>query len=203
MTFQQGCLDRFEHRSHLAGAFGAAIVTRWTEEHWIVRTEKTRAHLVTSLDREQFKRSFAPTFWPRNVTHERLFSVRERRIVPTLPHRRLRVFQRRVLEMMEGDPVPKRIELFRPDPGLMVSCELPSNPLVMPGADMDFMIELTPELHAFLANPPSGSATARARDFGYDVVALAIKLATTTPDQRLTALDQRIGDIRALRKSMT
>ena len=73
----------------------------------------------------------------------------------------------------------------------------------MPGVDMDFMTELTPELLVFLANPPSGSATARARDFGYDVIALAIKLATTTPDQRLTALDQRIEDIRALRKAMT
>ena len=84
----------------------------------------------------------------------------------------------------------------------MVSHVLSSKRPTMPSGDAEFMIELTPELREFLANPPPGSATARARDFGYDVVALAIKLATTTPDQRLTALDLRIDDIRAIRKGM-
>ncbi len=65
------------------------------------------------------------------------------------------------------------------------------------------MIELTPELRKFVTDPAPGSATARAKEFGYDVVALAIKLATTTPDERLTALDERIADIRLLRKKMT
>ncbi len=66
----------------------------------------------------------------------------------------------------------------------------------------DLTIALTPEIREFVTNPPPGSATARARDFGYNVVALAIKLATTTPDQRLSALDERIADVHALRKGM-
>jgi len=70
------------------------------------------------------------------------------------------------------------------------------------GAPENFMIELTPELRRFVTHPPAGSATARAKEFGYDVVALAIKLATTTPDERLTALDERIADVRGLRKDM-
>lgn len=64
------------------------------------------------------------------------------------------------------------------------------------------MIELTDDIRAFVTNPPAGSATARAKAYGYDVVALAIKLATTTPDQRLDALDRRIADVRALRAGM-
>lgn len=70
-------------------------------------------------------------------------------------------------------------------------------------ADAEHMIELTPEMCEFVTNPPPGSATARAKAFGYDVVAIAIKLATTTPDERLRALDQRIADMRILRAGMS
>ncbi len=86
----------------------------------------------------------------------------------------------------------------------MESARRPSKRESVPkdGSSDEFVIELTPEIREFVTNPPPGSATARARDFGYDVVALAIKLATTTPDQRLSALDQRIEDIRALRNDM-
>lgn len=70
------------------------------------------------------------------------------------------------------------------------------------GSARNFMIELTPELRAFVTDPPPDSATGRAKAFGYDVVALAIKLATTTPDERLRALDERIDDIRRLRAGL-
>lgn len=68
--------------------------------------------------------------------------------------------------------------------------------------DAEHMIDLSPDILRFVRCPPPGSATARAKAFGYDVVAIAIKLGTTTPDERLTALDQRIEDMRALRDGM-
>ncbi|MGH7707597.1 MAG: hypothetical protein ACREM8_06025 [Vulcanimicrobiaceae bacterium] len=71
------------------------------------------------------------------------------------------------------------------------------------GGPEDFMLELTPEIREFVRNPPVGSATAHAKSFGYDVVALAIKLATTTPEQRLDALDNRIRDVRILRAGLS
>ncbi len=64
------------------------------------------------------------------------------------------------------------------------------------------MIELTDDIREFVTNPPPGSATGRAKAYGYDVVALAIKLATTTPSERLDALDRRIADVRVLRAGM-
>jgi len=65
-----------------------------------------------------------------------------------------------------------------------------------------FMIALTPAIREFATSPPADSAVGRAKAFGYDVIALAIKLATTTPDQRLDALDARIADARILRAGL-
>ena len=68
----------------------------------------------------------------------------------------------------------------------MVSRSLSSKRPNMPSGDAGFMIGLTPELREFLANPPPGR-----------------RRPETTPDQRLTALDLRIDDIRAIRKGMS
>jgi len=60
-------------------------------------------------------------------------------------------------------------------------------------------LSISEALRAHLAAPPAGSAAARAREFGIDVFSVVRKLASTTPDQRLTRLDERIDDLRILR----
>jgi len=51
-------------------------------------------------------------------------------------------------------------------------------------------------------SPPEGSAVKAAREFGFNVVGLAIKLATTNPDERIKILDDRIEECRKLRKAL-
>jgi hypothetical protein len=60
--------------------------------------------------------------------------------------------------------------------------------------------ELSPRVIAHLREAPANSAVARARAFGIDVAALAIRLATTTPLQRLAELDRRLHDVEAVRR---
>ena len=62
-----------------------------------------------------------------------------------------------------------------------------------------FRIEATAELIKYVRTAPPGSAIAKAREFGIDVDALLIKLATTTVWERLAAHDRRTEEIRALR----
>ena len=45
--FARGCLDWSERRSHLAGALGAALLTRWLDEGWLVRLPQGRAVRLT------------------------------------------------------------------------------------------------------------------------------------------------------------
>jgi DNA-binding transcriptional ArsR family regulator len=45
--FAKGCLDWSERRPHLAGALGAALLTRWLELGWLVRLPKSRAVRLT------------------------------------------------------------------------------------------------------------------------------------------------------------
>jgi hypothetical protein len=63
-----------------------------------------------------------------------------------------------------------------------------------------FQIRDSEGLKVHLLAPPDGSAAARARDFGVDILATARKLTSTTPDERLSRLDDRIEDLRALRR---
>jgi DNA-binding transcriptional ArsR family regulator len=45
--FAKGCLDWSERRPHLAGALGAALLTRWLALGWLVRLPKSRAVRLT------------------------------------------------------------------------------------------------------------------------------------------------------------
>jgi hypothetical protein len=65
-----------------------------------------------------------------------------------------------------------------------------------------FQIATGEVLRRHLESPPAGSAAARARAFGLDIFATARKLALTTVEERLRRLDQRIDDMRALRRSL-
>jgi hypothetical protein len=74
---------------------------------------------------------------------------------------------------------------------------------VSPGHSKEaFTIEATPELLEYVRSAGPETAVGRARAFGIDVDALVIKLATTTPSERLDALDKRIDDVRALRSAL-
>jgi hypothetical protein len=61
---------------------------------------------------------------------------------------------------------------------------------------------LDPAILERLRNAPPGSAIARAREAGIDVGALAIRLSTTTPLERLEQLDRWIDDMKRLRAGM-
>jgi hypothetical protein len=61
---------------------------------------------------------------------------------------------------------------------------------------------MTPDLQRFIRSAKPDSAVGRARAFGIDVDALVIKMVTTTALERLSALDQRIEDLRLLRSSL-
>jgi DNA-binding transcriptional ArsR family regulator len=45
--FARGCLDWSERRPHLAGALGAALLTRWLALGWLVQKPKSRAVRLT------------------------------------------------------------------------------------------------------------------------------------------------------------
>ena len=45
--FARACLDWSERRPHLAGALGAALLTRWQDVGWLVRVQKSRALRLT------------------------------------------------------------------------------------------------------------------------------------------------------------
>jgi hypothetical protein len=42
-VFATACLDWSERRSHLAGALGASLATRWFKQGWILRLPTSRA----------------------------------------------------------------------------------------------------------------------------------------------------------------
>ncbi len=65
-----------------------------------------------------------------------------------------------------------------------------------------FQITVSPAVRALILSPPEGSAVKAAREFGFNVVGLAIKLATTNPDERIRILDDRIEECRKLRKAL-
>ena len=65
-----------------------------------------------------------------------------------------------------------------------------------------FSIVVDAALLRYVRSPPPESAVARARAFGIDVDALVIKMAATTPIERLAALDTRIEEIRTLRRGL-
>ncbi len=52
------CLDWSERRHHLAGALGAALVTRLIELEWVARMPATRALRVTNEGRRALRREF-------------------------------------------------------------------------------------------------------------------------------------------------
>jgi DNA-binding transcriptional ArsR family regulator len=58
-TLARPCLDWSERRHHLAGAMGAALVTRLLELRWLARIEGTRAVRLTLRGREGLYRSLA------------------------------------------------------------------------------------------------------------------------------------------------
>jgi len=62
--------------------------------------------------------------------------------------------------------------------------------------------KLDPAVLEKLRNAPPDSPIAKARAFGFDVGALAIRLATTTPLERLRELDRWLDDMKRLRDRM-
>lgn len=62
--------------------------------------------------------------------------------------------------------------------------------------------KLDPALVRYLREAPPESPVAVARSFGIDVAALAFRLETTTPWDRLRELDRRIEDVERLRRRM-
>ncbi len=52
-AFARRCLDWSERRDHLAGALGAAILTHWQAQGWIVRHDHSRAVALTPRGRAQ------------------------------------------------------------------------------------------------------------------------------------------------------
>jgi DNA-binding transcriptional ArsR family regulator len=56
--FARACLDWSERRSHLAGAFGAAIAERFIECGWIRRLRDSRAIVVTETGRLRIRETF-------------------------------------------------------------------------------------------------------------------------------------------------
>ncbi|HUZ49655.1 MAG TPA: MarR family transcriptional regulator [Candidatus Dormibacteraeota bacterium] len=57
--FASQCLDWTEHRSHLAGALGAALCDRLLDSGWVVRTQASRALHVTPLGRAALEEHFS------------------------------------------------------------------------------------------------------------------------------------------------
>jgi len=55
------CLDWSERRYHLAGALGAALVTRFLDVGWVSRQATSRALTVTSQGRRGFRRTLGIT----------------------------------------------------------------------------------------------------------------------------------------------
>lgn len=60
--------------------------------------------------------------------------------------------------------------------------------------------KLAPALVRYLREAPPESPVAVARRFGIDVAAVAFRLETTTPWERLRELDRRIEDVARLRR---
>jgi DNA-binding transcriptional ArsR family regulator len=56
----KACLDWSVRRSHLAGVFGEALLTRLHELDWVRRVPGTRVVLFTTAGLPQFERAFAP-----------------------------------------------------------------------------------------------------------------------------------------------
>ena len=54
------CLDWSERRSHLAGALGAALLTRFEELHWLRRSRDSRHVTFTPTGSRAFAEAFAP-----------------------------------------------------------------------------------------------------------------------------------------------
>jgi DNA-binding transcriptional ArsR family regulator len=57
-AFARACLDWSERRHHLAGALGAALLTRLFDLQWIRRTSSSRAVLLTDTGRRELRQRF-------------------------------------------------------------------------------------------------------------------------------------------------
>jgi DNA-binding transcriptional ArsR family regulator len=54
-AFAKPCLDWTERRHHLAGALGAALLEKMLEGHWLRRTAKSRAVVVTAKGKQELE----------------------------------------------------------------------------------------------------------------------------------------------------
>jgi DNA-binding transcriptional ArsR family regulator len=59
-SFCRSCLDWSERRHHLAGALGAALLSRITELRWARRAKGSRALLFSTLGEAALRRAFEP-----------------------------------------------------------------------------------------------------------------------------------------------
>ena len=57
-VFARECLDWTERKPHIAGALGAAILSRFIALAWIVRRPKTRAVRITQTGSREFQKRF-------------------------------------------------------------------------------------------------------------------------------------------------
>lgn len=60
--FARRCLDWSERRDHLAGALGAAILTHWETQHWLIRPDTSRVLRLTPAGIDQLAEWGVP--WP-------------------------------------------------------------------------------------------------------------------------------------------
>jgi DNA-binding transcriptional ArsR family regulator len=58
-SFCRPCMDWSERRHHLAGSLGAAMLSRFCELGWVLRSNRSRAIRVTPLGERKFQAMFA------------------------------------------------------------------------------------------------------------------------------------------------
>ncbi|TDR76454.1 hypothetical protein [Paludibacterium purpuratum] len=57
-----GCLDWSERRAHLGGPLGAALLTAFLQNGWVIRLADSRELQLTPAGREQLRQHFGLTF---------------------------------------------------------------------------------------------------------------------------------------------
>jgi len=57
-AFAKACLDWTERRHHLAGSLGAALLEKMLEAHWLRRTDRSRAVVLTARGRQALEAHF-------------------------------------------------------------------------------------------------------------------------------------------------
>ncbi len=68
-AFARKCLDWTERRPHIAGALGAAMLSRFKELNWVAHIRNSRALRVTLNGQRRFNELFAISHFERSTRH--------------------------------------------------------------------------------------------------------------------------------------